>query len=764
MENSWRIVESLEEFREMEGEWNDLLEESGVDSVFLTFEWILSWLETLGLERKLLLVRGEGKDWKGFFPLYLRERSFPGGKVRIASFIGDPEADRCDFLISGNRETALAAFLGYCRERPFAVDLLSLKQISADSPSSLILKKLLPGSGFRYGYRVCDRAPVVILPASWGEYLGSLSSSFRKKLRKYFLAVEKRGGVRIEEEPFSPRVWETILSISRRSPKQRRGIAFFSPPGREEFARSLLERFSAAGRLSLYFLLIDNRPVAYDLGFRYRGKTWSYESAFDRELADCAPGHLLLALMIQAAIKRGEREFDLLRGSETYKFNWTGRYREHLEFTVYLPGLLSTLVRWANRGRSTARFLLRIQIRFFGREGLLRAGWIRVFSKGQDSSRLSVTATTRKGGFALKVFTEVNELVELEADWEHLLDQLPSPSPFMSSRWIIPWLEAYGSQGEILILAAYRKNDLIGICPLILRKNKFLGLPARLLEFAGSPLSDRMDMIIPEQKEEVVELFWDYLWEIRSRWDVVRLGEVLAGSFNLTVIGDLLLNRKVHHFFRTCSIAPFIPLDQEWEAYLRSRSKNFRRRIRRDLRRIKSAGKVKLAEAKASDWKLFREISFDSPKFGRGTSLFLKDGIDRFVPAFLQRFEEAGWLNCKLMTLDGEPISFMLSFKFRNKIWLFNNSFRYCHRDLHPGHVILALFIQESIKKNFEEMDYLRGAEPYKFHYTNEIRYHREIMVFNRAFRGEFLRILYGMKTILKRWLGKETRLPGKEI
>lgn len=80
MENSWRIVESLEEFREMEGEWNDLLEESGVDSVFLTFEWILSWLETLGLERKLLLVRGEGKDWKGFFPLYLRERSFPGGK------------------------------------------------------------------------------------------------------------------------------------------------------------------------------------------------------------------------------------------------------------------------------------------------------------------------------------------------------------------------------------------------------------------------------------------------------------------------------------------------------------------------------------------------------------------------------------------------------------------------------------------------------------------------------------------------------------
>ncbi len=764
MENSWRIVESREEFRGLEGEWNLLLEESGADSVFLTFEWVFSWLETLGSRRRLLLVRGEGKDWRGFFPLCLRERGFPAGKLRIVSFIGDPESDRCDFLIAGNRGAALTAFLDYCRTRPFGADFLSLKQIPGDSPSARVLKRLLPGSGLRYRYRVCDRAPVVVLPRTWGEYLGSLSPSFRKKLRKYFLAAEQRGGARLEERPFSPRAWETILGISRRSPKQKRGIAFFSPPGREEFARLLLERFSAAGRLGLSFLLLDNRPIAYDLGFRYRGKSWSYESSFDRERAADNPGHLLLALMIQAAINRGEREFDLLRGEEDYKFNWTGRYREHLEFTIYLPGLLSVLARWADRCRGAARFLCRKQIRFLGPEGFFRAAYRRASGKGTDPSRLPVTATTRKGGLSLKVITDFEELRDLEADWDRLLDQLPSPSPFMSSRWLIPWLEVYGAEGEILILAAYRKNELIGLCPLILRQGKFLRIPARLLEFAGSPLNDRMDMIIPERKEEVVELFWDYLWEVRSRWDVVRLGEIPAGSFNLTVTGDLLRDRKIRHTFRTCSICPFIPLDQDWEAYLQSRSKQFRKRVRGDLKRIKRAGEVGLAEARASDWKLFREISLDSPKAGRGTSLFLRPGIDRFLPVFLEKFEAAGWLNCKLLTLDGEPIAYKLNFKFQEKIWLFNSSFRVRFSSFHPGYVIMALLIQDSIRKGFREMDYLRGAEPFKYHYTNEIRYHREIIVFNRAFRPDVLRALFAAKTALKRLLGRETRLPGKGV
>ncbi|MDP8236312.1 MAG: GNAT family N-acetyltransferase [Candidatus Erginobacter occultus] len=375
-----------------------------------------------------------------------------------------------------------------------------------------------------------------------------------------------------------------------------------------------------------------------------------------------------------------------------------------------------------------------------------------------------MTATTRKGGLALKVFTEVAQLAELEADWERLIKQLPAPSPFISPRWIIPWLEVYGPEGEILVLAAYRKNELAGLCPLILRQGKFLRLPARLLEFAGSPLSDRMDMIIPERKEEVVELFWDYLWEVRSRWDVVRLGEIPAGSFNLTVTGDLLRDRKIRHTFRTCSICPFILLDQDWEAYLQSRSKQFRKRVRGDLKRIKRAGEVRLQEAKVADWKLFREISLDSPKARRGTSLFLRPGIDRFLPVFLEKFEEAGWLNCKLLTLDGEPIAYKLNFKFQNKIWLFNSSFRSSYGSLHPGYVIMALLIQDSIKNSFREMDYLRGAEPFKYHYTNEIRYHREIIVFNRAFRPDLLRALFAVKTALKRLLGKETRLPGKGI
>ena len=758
MNSNWQLIDSLADLRGMKEDWNALLEESGVESIFMTFEWIISWLEVFGKEGEIMILKGEGKDWKGIFPLFRRVRHLPLGKLRIVSFIGEPLADRCDFIVAGDRSEALDAFIIYCRKHNDDCNLVRLRQIPSDSPTARMLKEKLTGRMMKFDYRVCDRAPYIPLPDSWDAYFRTRSRSFKKKIRKYFRAIRDKGEIRLDQLQLSPETWDILLDISGRSLKFQRGVAFFSPPGMTEFMKILLPRMREAGLLKLTALYANDRPIAYDIGFRYHDKICSYESAFDREYAHAGVGHLLLTLLIEDAIKEKCREFDLLRGDEAYKFSWAERQREHLEFTIYHPGLLPTMIRWGYRLKRLVRFLVRKEFRFFGQKGFIQV-FLQWISLGPDSSRqkLSVTATTRKGGLHLKVLTELEEVRALESDWNLLLHKSGIGSIFMTYEWIISWLEVYGEGGEIKVLAAYRGADLIGIWPLILRKGKFVRCPVRLIEFAGDPQSDSTDLILPEKKEEVIELFWDYLWECRSRWSIIRLREIPGDSLNLTILGDIFKNRKAFHHFRTCSYAPFLTLNKSWDDYLKSRSKKFRNRMRSDLRKIRQAGKVKLSKVSPSPevWETIININCQSQKAARGINMFADIRAREFMRRVMERFEDHGWSDIKLLFFDELPIAYRIDFFYDNRLLLYNSAFLPDYGRYHPGYVIQGLNIQENIKKGTQEMDFSRGGERYKFYYTNELRYNREVIIFNNTLLARGLRLIYSAKKFVQRLTGK---------
>jgi CelD/BcsL family acetyltransferase involved in cellulose biosynthesis len=58
------------------------------------------------------------------------------------------------------------------------------------------------------------------------------------------------------------------------------------------------------------------------------GVVFSYQIGFDPKLKRMSPGAIIIAHAIQEAISRGLKEFDFLRGSESYKYRWGARDRE----------------------------------------------------------------------------------------------------------------------------------------------------------------------------------------------------------------------------------------------------------------------------------------------------------------------------------------------------------------------------------------------------------------------------------------------------
>jgi CelD/BcsL family acetyltransferase involved in cellulose biosynthesis len=92
--------------------------------------------------------------------------------------------------------------------------------------------------------------------------------------------------------------------------------------GRSAFHRAFAHRALERGWLRLWTLELDDRPVAAEYGFRFRGIESFYQSGRDPELKRVSPGMALLAHVIRNSFEDGVDEFALLRGHDPYKYRF----------------------------------------------------------------------------------------------------------------------------------------------------------------------------------------------------------------------------------------------------------------------------------------------------------------------------------------------------------------------------------------------------------------------------------------------------------
>src|SRR5687767_14109177 len=98
----------------------------------------------------------------------------------------------------------------------------------------------------------------------------------------------------------------------------------------------------------------------------------------------------------------------------------------------------------------------------------------------------------------IKIESREDVFAALKSDWQRLFVEADC-SPFMAWEWMSAWFESFGQKKIPFILTAYRKDRLIGILPMILEKQAFLGLRYSRLSFMGARFggADYLDLIAP---------------------------------------------------------------------------------------------------------------------------------------------------------------------------------------------------------------------------------------------------------------------------
>jgi CelD/BcsL family acetyltransferase involved in cellulose biosynthesis len=115
-------------------------------------------------------------------------------------------------------------------------------------------------------------------------------------------------------------------------------------PAVEAFHRDAARRLAARGWARLYLLSVAGAPRAALYGFRHGDRFAFYQAGYDPEWRQRSVGTVLLGHVIARSFADGAREFDFLRGCESYKLKWANGWRATVQLRAAGPSLRARLV------------------------------------------------------------------------------------------------------------------------------------------------------------------------------------------------------------------------------------------------------------------------------------------------------------------------------------------------------------------------------------------------------------------------------------
>ena len=312
--------------------WRDLHAATRLRSPFLTFTWQREWVRAFAPSRRLELR--SVKDASGRLVAVLPLHEVEPGLMRLNG--GVDVSDYLDLLaVAGREEEAWNALLQSRAQGPAVWDL---HVVPAGSPTVTTLPGLARAAGITVSVAPEERCPVLALPRSWDQYLERLPAKHRhemqRKIRRFQRELPDARVTCVERPDEVATRFGDFLDLHRRSLV---GKARFMDPHMEGFFRRAISALAEDGAVRLWFLDLPSGPIASFVCFEWDATVGLYNSGFHPASASLSPGLVLLANLIEDAIRRGKRTFDFLRGEERYKYEF-GPIAEEV-FTVRIESL-----------------------------------------------------------------------------------------------------------------------------------------------------------------------------------------------------------------------------------------------------------------------------------------------------------------------------------------------------------------------------------------------------------------------------------------
>jgi len=361
MQLSYRItvVDTVAGLEELAKPWTDLLNESRSNTIFLTWEWLLSWTECfLKDDRRLfVLLVYRGNELIGLAPWYIRHLGHGACAIKQIGFLGGPEtgSDHLDIIARRGKEKEVARQIyQFLKRSPSYWDRVGLEGISSESLFLLYFSAEIEEEGRYAEFRHGAYCPSVALPRTVEAFKAQLSANRRQQFSRHLRLLGKEGEVRHHVYQFGDVA--ASLEDLRQLYEQRWGDSA------ELF--HFLDRFvmRCEGRdwVQIDLVRVGGRNIAGLLHFNYSRVLSMYLMAVDHSFEKgISVGNIVIGLSIERAIGSGSTVYDFLKGTEDYKFHWSNDGKREGQLFYYAKKPVPVMWMLGQCAKAVAKVLLR---------------------------------------------------------------------------------------------------------------------------------------------------------------------------------------------------------------------------------------------------------------------------------------------------------------------------------------------------------------------------------------------------------------------
>jgi CelD/BcsL family acetyltransferase involved in cellulose biosynthesis len=342
-----QVVTTVEEWSALRDEWQELLVSARGQTLFLTWEWLDSWIRVQTPPPRLLIVcvrDGTGR-LVGAAPHYRVEyRLLKTVPYRVLHPVGDTDsgAEYQTWIARPSVESAVfGQIVRTLRERRPQWDLIWMPRLEAWTGTHEPLMAAMREGGLALNHRPRVFG-AVSLPETFEAYLAQMSANRRQQVRRTMRRRLDRPTVEVRRVSSEGEVQPALASLfdlnARRWTAVGEDGAFARRPGARAFYQEFAPRALGRGWLAFYSLLDEGRPVAAQLGYVYGRTFLQLQEGFDPEYSSNV-GNALRARVIEDCIDRGLTEYDFLGGASEHKRRWLSKTRAGLDLLAAHRGL-----------------------------------------------------------------------------------------------------------------------------------------------------------------------------------------------------------------------------------------------------------------------------------------------------------------------------------------------------------------------------------------------------------------------------------------
>lgn len=326
--------------------------------------------------------------------------------------------------------------------------------------------------------------------------------------------------------------------------------------------------------------------------------------------------------------------------------------------------------------------------------------------------------------------------------WDELAEQA---SPDLTRAWSEALIRSRGlDTGNVHVFARLERGSVTTILPLVKKKLSRLGVPIRWIEPLLNINCLHHGILTVEGLSNINGFVLDMLEQNALEWDILTIEELVRDT-ELDIAWSNACDRRQLKTHASAGLnSPFLTIDCGWDEFLARKSSSFRYNMRRKIKKLSSYGQLDVQwltapEDTTSILEAIAIVEDQSWKKGAGTAIVSRHWEKTFYKEVLTRLAGQGKVLGTVLKLNGSPVAYDLSLINHRKGFCLKTSFDSNYYDLAPGIVLRAFLMERIFSIGLIEYDFLGAAERYKREWTETIREHYALSIYNSTLRSKAL-------------------------